>query len=83
MNQDYSVQFLKLVGKSFAWITGLAFMLGTVGTLVVMGTRASGEAWYPPLGGLLVAGYAVFYSAIPVFIFAGFVVTLRAFGRKP
>ena len=83
MNQDYSTQFLKLVGKSFAWIAGVTFVLTVIGVALMMGTRLSGESWYPLLGGFIFAGYALFYSAISVFVFAGFVVTLRAFGRKP
>jgi len=82
VNQDYSVQFLKLVGESFAWIGGIALVLGSLAALALIG-HGDVPLWFLPLSGPIAAAYAVMYSVIPVFIFAGFVVTLRAFGRRP
>ncbi len=77
MTPDYSVQFLKLAGKSFAWIAGIAAIV----TAPIALWQANSMHGYALVLPVIVAGYACIYAAIPVFLFAGFVVTLRAFGK--
>ena len=77
MNQDYSIQFLKLAAKCFAVVA----VLGFVGGAIVTGFVSNDSERY--LMPLFLAGAACFYSAIPIALFTGFVIVLRAFGRQP
>ena len=78
---DYATQFLKLAGKCFAVIAGLAF----IGALVLTCTSALCPLalilGYPLCVAAMVV-FACFYAAIPIFIFTAFIIACRAFGRK-
>jgi len=78
MNQDYATQWLKLAGRCFAWVAGISFVLA----LILFATGMVGSTEHGLIL-LFIHGVACFYAAIPIAIFTSFIITLRAFGRKP
>jgi len=77
MNQDYATQWLKLAGKSFAWVAGVVFVVSMV--LFLYLEPPHGLDWWVPL---VIAGYACLYASIPTALFTSFIIALRAFGRN-
>jgi len=77
MNQDYATQWLKLAGKSFAWVAGVVFVVSMVLFLYIE-TPHELDWWVP----LVIAWDDCLYHSITTPLFTSLSIALRAFGSN-